>query len=56
MFVKTETTTQDGEVQIGFRLPQTDVDSFDAVAASLRISRSTLLRQCVLEKIKEHRS
>jgi hypothetical protein len=53
MFLKTETTTQDEEVQIGFRFPQKDVDSFDVVAASLRISRSALLRQCVLENIKE---
>ena len=55
MFVKTETQDQDEEMQIGFRLPQKDVESFDAVAAKKRMSRSALLRQCVLEKIKENK-
>lgn len=48
--------TQDEEVikQAVVRLPEWDLDRFDAVAKRRRMSREALLRECILEKIKEY--
>ncbi len=41
--------------QIIFRMPESDVDEFDKIAKSQRMTRSGLLRQCVIEKIKQQK-
>ena len=48
--------TQDDEVikQAVVRLPESDLTRFDGVAKGRRMSREALLRECVLEKIKEY--
>ena len=55
MFVKTESDLE-GEVykQVAVRVPESDLVRFNAVAAMRRMSREALLRECILEKIKEY--
>ncbi|HJK82237.1 MAG TPA: hypothetical protein O0X45_05335 [Methanocorpusculum sp.] len=40
--------------QVLFRMPAEDIEAFDRVARSKRMTRAGLLKQCVLEKIKEY--
>ena len=42
------------EKQVLFRMPAEDIEAFDRVARSKRMTRAGLLKQCVLEKIKEY--
>ena len=55
MFVKTESDLE-REVckQVAVRVPESDLVRFNAVASMRRMSREALLRECILEKIKEY--
>lgn len=55
MFMKTESDLE-GEVckQVAVRVPESDLVRFNAVASMRRMSREALLRECILEKIKEY--
>lgn len=43
-------------VKVLLNVPQCDLERFDEVASSKRMTRSALMRECVLEKIAEHKS
>lgn len=51
----TRTSENSEDKAIIFRMPTSDVDEFDKIASSQRMTRAGLLRQCVLEKIKQQK-
>ena len=38
-------------ISVLIRIPKEDLEAFDVVATSRRMSRAALIRECVLEKI-----